>query len=406
MDVAAATPSLEETVASAESGLVEARGELEGTRNELERLTRLQHHHLSPLYDRLDQLELEIAEARAAMTGDPAAARRAYELRYGNQPVFDPLTDPLPEPEPEQPLIDPEYASTLRFLDPADSGADLPGASDAGSAVRRVFRELARRVHPDLAQEPAEKARRTEFIARVNDAYRRADLYELQRLAEEWTVIGAEGPERGSAERELWLRRRLIWLRARIAEARVERETLLSSPLGQVLAEFGAPAALEVLRTRLLDQIQVKQAELEGVYATGAQAAAQALQSPIFDEPGYPGQAVAYAAPEPVALAEAVAVAASMQQPMAAPGVNQDSVATRETFFDRGSVRSRRDQEAAAEPVPVQEVTAVADVTAASDVSDASDVTAAPDLTASLDATVSLNTIPAPASPAEPQGAA
>ncbi|HET9172664.1 MAG TPA: hypothetical protein VFN97_24775, partial [Actinospica sp.] len=54
----------------------------------------------------------------------------------------------------------------------------------------------------------------------------------------------------------------LIWLKARIAEARVERETLLSSPIGQMLLEFGAAQVLGVLGSRLSDQINVKQQEL------------------------------------------------------------------------------------------------------------------------------------------------
>src|SRR6185437_16554650 len=190
-----AAPSLEETVATAESALAEAQIALETSRLDLDRLTRLHHHHLGPLYDRLDQLDLLIAEAKAAMTGDPEQARRAYELRYGSsgQPTFDPLTDPLPTGEPEPaPLIDPEYASTLRFTEPVEEQTQ---SNDPAKTLQRLYRDLARRAHPDFTQDPREKERRNAFITRVNDAYRRADLYELQRLAEEWAVISAEGPE-------------------------------------------------------------------------------------------------------------------------------------------------------------------------------------------------------------------
>lgn len=268
-----AAPLLEDTVASAETALAEAQIALETTRFDLDRLTRLHHHHLGPLYDRLDQLDLMIAEARAAMTGDPQQARRAYELRYGSagRPVFDPLTDPLPaEPEASPApaaLIDPDYASTLRFTEPIEEAST---GSNPAKTLQRLYRDLARRAHPDFTQDPREKERRNAFITRVNDAYRRSDLYELQRLAEEWAVISAEGPQVGSEERQLWLRQRLIWLRARTAEARVERETLLSSPLGQVLAEFGAERALDALYARLYEQIQYKERELHGIYTGDA----------------------------------------------------------------------------------------------------------------------------------------
>lgn len=286
-----AAPSLEETVASAETALAEAQIALETTRFDLDRLTRLHHHHLGPLYDRLDQVDLMIAEARAAMTGDPEQARRAYELRYGSagQPVFDPLTDPLPAeseaPPAPAPLIDPEYASTLRFTEPVE---DTAKGNDPAKTLQRLYRDLARRVHPDFTQDPREKERRNAFITRVNDAYRRSDLYELQRLAEEWAVISAEGPQMGSEERQLWLRQRLIWLRARTAEARVERETLLSSPLGQVLAEFGAERALDALHARLYEQIQHKERELHGIYTGDAAYASDGAY--VAGEQGYAAQ--------------------------------------------------------------------------------------------------------------------
>jgi hypothetical protein len=291
-----AAPSLEDTVASAEAGLVEAQIALETSRFDLDRLTRLHHHHLGPMYDRLDQLDLHIAEARAAMTGDPEQARLAYELRYGagGQPAFDPLTDPLPPdpdqsaaapPEPSVPQIDPEYASTLRFIESDEPAEEQGKGGDGAKAVQRLYRELARRAHPDFTQDPREKERRNAFITRVNDAYRRADLYELQRLAEEWAVISAEGPALGTEERAVWLRQRLIWLRARTAEARVERETLLSSPLGQVLAEFGAERALDALYARLYEQIQYKEQELHAVYTAEPMAQASYTVAP------YPAQA-------------------------------------------------------------------------------------------------------------------
>lgn len=304
------TPTLEDTVASAEASLAEAQISLETTRLDLDRLTRLHHHHLGPLYDRLDELDVLIAEARAAMSGDPEEARRAYELRYGpaaqdDQHAFDPLTDPLPPESEPAPLIDPEYASTLRFIDSAEPAEEQSKSTDPAKTLQRLYRDLARRAHPDFTQDPMDKERRNAFITRVNDAYRRADLYELQRLAEEWTVISANGPEPGTEERQLWLRQRLIWLRARTAESRVEQDTLLSSPLGQVLNEFGAQRALEALYARLYEQIQHKERELHEIYHPVPQIS---IEPPVPIEPlpiqyttpiQYPTQ-VHYQAPQPV----------------------------------------------------------------------------------------------------------
>ena len=247
--------TLEHTVAGAEAELAQAQIDLEHTRAQLDHLTRQQHSQLGPLYDRLDQLDLDIAALRATITGDPADLRRLQEL-YGTADAGDPLTDPLPQ---SAPVIDPEYTSSLRFTEP-EAEPEQEQLSPA-KVAQRMYRELARRAHPDLVQDPVEKERRGAFIARVNDAYRRQDLYELQRLAEEWAVLSNSGPADPNV-RQLWLRQRLIWLKARVAESRVERETLLSSPIGQVLAEVGAALVLEVLGSRLWEQINSKEQEL------------------------------------------------------------------------------------------------------------------------------------------------
>ena len=264
MDVAhvgVSTPTapltLEDTVAGAEADLAQAQIELEHSRAQLDHLTRQQHSQLGPLYDRLDQLDLDIAAMRATLTGDPEDLRRLQALYGTTAAEPDPLTDPLPAPAP--PAVDPEYTSTLRFTEP--DGTIVAEEPSPAKVAQRIYRDLARRAHPDLVQDPVDKERRSAFIARVNEAYRKLDLYELQRLAEEWAVVSNTGPT-DPGVRQMWLRQRLIWLKARTAEARVERETLLSSPIGQVLVEVGAAHVLEVLSARLWEQISGKEQQL------------------------------------------------------------------------------------------------------------------------------------------------
>jgi hypothetical protein len=263
MDVAnigvttATTPgTLEDTVAAVAAELTQAQIDHEHSRAQLDHLTRQQHSQLGPLYDQLDQLDLDIAGLRATITGDPEDLRRLQQLYGTTEQPADPLTDPLPQ---SAPAIDPEYASSLRFTEPEETPAEEQ--LSPAKVAQRLYRDLARRAHPDLVQDPVEQERRSAFIARVNDAYRRQDLYELQRLAEEWAVLNNAGPADPTV-RQLWLRQRLIWLRARLAEARVERETLLSSPIGQMLLEVGASQVLEVLGSRLYEQINLKEQEL------------------------------------------------------------------------------------------------------------------------------------------------
>jgi len=49
-------------------------------------------------------------------------------------------------------------------------------------AVREVFRKLASELHPDRETDPAEHARKTELMQRVNQTYKAGDLLALLEL--------------------------------------------------------------------------------------------------------------------------------------------------------------------------------------------------------------------------------
>jgi hypothetical protein len=51
--------------------------------------------------------------------------------------------------------------------------------------IKNLFRELARRFHPDLTSDPEEKKWRQEIMTRVNQAYANRDLKALRSLAEQ-----------------------------------------------------------------------------------------------------------------------------------------------------------------------------------------------------------------------------
>ena len=77
-----------------------------------------------------------------------------------------------------------------------ESGAaSEPGDPTLAEAVRAVFRRLARALHPDGVQDPAEQARRTEAMKELTQAHRLGDLARLLELErtwlENWSTEGA-----------------------------------------------------------------------------------------------------------------------------------------------------------------------------------------------------------------------
>jgi hypothetical protein len=62
--------------------------------------------------------------------------------------------------------------------------------------AKRLFRMLARLIHPDLARSPAERERRTNLMVAANHAYEQGDLETLRHLLDEWeqspdSVVGS-----------------------------------------------------------------------------------------------------------------------------------------------------------------------------------------------------------------------
>jgi hypothetical protein len=248
---------LEEQIALTEARWVDAEVEVETLRVELDNFALVHHQRLGPMYVRLDELDALIAEARAARTGDPEDIRRAFEARN--------IVEPMPDLE--------AFFAEADAAGEGGADAEQPVMPQAPQRIRpdkeaqRLYRDLARRAHPDLAQDPEEQRVRGVFIARVNEAYARGDVLALAALAEEWAgETGDDGaPASGTPERTAWLRQRLDWLNARLARIEATRTELADSPMGQLLMLLpdDPDALLEVLAEQLLESVATRQAELD-----------------------------------------------------------------------------------------------------------------------------------------------
>ncbi|GHD85258.1 hypothetical protein GCM10010508_08300 [Streptomyces naganishii JCM 4654] len=205
---AAARPEerLERAVRAAEQALIDYEIAVETFRVEVENFSRLHEQRLGPLYARLEELDVRIAEARAARTGDPEDLRRAREARADLQPI--PGVEELLHGWMDGEGLFPEAGAML-----TDQPVRPPQRVRPSEEARRLYRELARKAHPDLAQEADERERREEFITRVNAAYARGAEDELRELAEEWAAGPRPPEQRPSAAEELYAR--LEWLAQR-----------------------------------------------------------------------------------------------------------------------------------------------------------------------------------------------
>jgi curved DNA-binding protein CbpA len=54
---------------------------------------------------------------------------------------------------------------------------------DRADIIKRLYRDLVRRFHPDLGSNDAERSRRTEIMSHINEAYEAEDLETLELVA-------------------------------------------------------------------------------------------------------------------------------------------------------------------------------------------------------------------------------
>lgn len=242
---------LEKAVRVAEQALIEFEIAVESFRVEVENFSRLHHQRLGPMYTRLDELDALIAEAVAAHSGERDDIERAWEARA--------LVMPMPGVEE---LFDGLLGS--------DGGrqADDPGVPRRvrpGEEARRLYRDLVRKAHPDLAHDEEDEKRRGEFIARVNESYAQGDEEALRTLAEEWAAgPPSQRPPLSKAE-ELYAR--LEWMAARKEALAAVAGELENSAIGQMLklAPDDPDTLLNEIAEQLLTQVAQRESRLDGL---------------------------------------------------------------------------------------------------------------------------------------------
>ncbi len=163
-------------------------------------------------YARLDELadRLDVARGEAAAADPPERDPEDPAERYPGQGLpgggqnWD-WGEREPEPEP-RPVI--------------------------GEDAKRLFRQLARIIHPDLAGDPAERERRTNLMVAANLAYEQGDVAALERLLADWER-SPEAVTGGGALAELERTiRRIAQLRERMDAIDEELAELEASAMG------------------------------------------------------------------------------------------------------------------------------------------------------------------------------
>ncbi len=131
---------------------------------------------------------------------------------------------------------------------PPEAPVTRPAAGSASeSGIRKLYRQLARRYHPDLTTDPAERQRRNRLMAEINEAYSRRDSAALQALAAQPEAARTDQPWAALQVRQLEQIR--AQLDRRLYHLRVQRNELIHGEMMdlKLQASFAAREGRDLL---------------------------------------------------------------------------------------------------------------------------------------------------------------
>jgi hypothetical protein len=164
------------------------------------------------LYAELDEIAARITEREVDLYDSDSARRRAQEARQRAQETHE-----------------------------AAFGADQePEEFDPSPSLKTLFREVAKRIHPDFASDEAEQKHFTLLMTRANHAYSCGDAETLQRLLDDHLEVNASVADEGDGLALLRLVRQIQHVERDIAALDREHQALLGSEIGQLYTDAEA----------------------------------------------------------------------------------------------------------------------------------------------------------------------
>lgn len=196
---------------------------------------------LAQLTQEVAELELELATAQAEVA---EFTRRYYELVGRRMVELDAAQARLAREQAKRAPENPDMRAQAREKEKkaeqsareserfTQASADEPATFRPSVDVKRLFRQIAQKIHPDRATSEADRAWRTQLMAEANRAYRAGNEAALHEVAELWREGRRDAPAEESAVSPApSFLRQVERMRARLLEIERELQKLFGSRL-------------------------------------------------------------------------------------------------------------------------------------------------------------------------------
>ena len=198
---------------------------------------------LAKLESELADRELYIATLRAEL----AAFERQYLKIVGSRYAeLDEINAQIAEQLARQRSDDSQFKDAAqkarRQAEESRSAAEARSSEDQSRALpskelKSLYREVAKRVHPDLSTDPEDRKTRQRLMAEANRAYERGDLEWLKRILEEYESCPEAVQGEGVGAELVRVIRKITQVKRRLSEIEPEVQQLVSSDLAKLKAK-------------------------------------------------------------------------------------------------------------------------------------------------------------------------
>ncbi len=167
------------------------------------------------LYAELDEWNAKIAEQLAEEEGTEESRSAAAQARA--------------QAEESDSAVHGEAAKARAFIPSAE--------------LKALYREVAKRVHPDLATDEADRQKRERLMAEAKAAYQRGDVEALRRILEDYESSPESVRGAGIAADLARVIRQIGQVRSRLSQVELEIAALINSDIAKLRAKVDVARA-------------------------------------------------------------------------------------------------------------------------------------------------------------------
>jgi hypothetical protein len=192
-----------EDLAAVKAALAERELELTDFRSQLAVFRGRYMRQVGVLFAELDDWQARITELQAKYDGSESVRERAAQAREQARNTYEAAHGEASKAPDFQPSAD----------------------------LKALFREVAKRIHPDFAKDTEDEQRRTRVMAQANEAYSRGDAEALQRILDEYRDGSDSVPGEGIGAELIRLIRQISQAKKSLAAIEKELSELQQSEI-------------------------------------------------------------------------------------------------------------------------------------------------------------------------------